>query len=112
MFISSALANTASATPATGANPLATLIQLGLIFLIFFVFLILPAQRRAKAQSQMLSSIQKGSRVVFGGMVGTVKKVVNDEVLMVEVAEGVEVKVLRSLVMQVVSDSDLTSNKK
>ena len=111
MFTTSALAGTASSASAA-ASPLATLLQFGLIFLIFFVLLIWPAQRRAKEQNRMLSAIQKGDRVVFGGMVGTVKKVVDKEVLMVEIAEGVEVKVFRSLVMQVLSDSRLENNKK
>ena len=112
MFMTSALANTASSAPVAAANPVATLLQFGLIFLIFFIFLILPGQKRAKAHAQMLSAIQKGDRIVFGGMVGTVKKVVDEEVLMVEIAEGVEVKVFRSLVVQVLSDSRLENNKK
>ena len=112
MFITSALANTTASAPSVGGDSLSWLIQIGLIFLIFFVLVILPAQRRAKEQNQMLSSIQKGDRVVFGGMVGTVKKVVDEEVLMVEIAEGVEVKVFRSFVLQVLSDSSVENNKK
>ena len=111
MFTTSALANTASSAPVAAANPLATLLQFGLIFLIFFIFLILPGQKRAKAHAQMLASIQKGDRIVFGGMVGTVKKVVDEEILMVEVAKDVEVKVLRSLVCQVVTDSSVINKK-
>ena len=111
MFTTSALANTASSAPVTAANPVATLLQFGLIFLIFFIFLILPGQKRAKAHAQMLASIQKGDRIVFGGMVGTVKKVVDEEILMVEVAKDVEVKVLRSLVCQVVTDNNVNNKK-
>ena len=105
MFTTSALASTTTSASSAGAVSLSGLVQVGLIFLIFFIFLILPAQRRAKEHNQMLISIQKGDRVVFGGIVGTVKKVVDEEVLMVEIAEGVEVKVFRSLVVQVLSDS-------
>ena len=111
MFTTSALANTASSAPVAAANPLATLLQFGLIFLIFFIFLILPGQKRAKAHAQMLSSIQKGDKVIFGGMVGTVKKVVDEEILMVEIAKDVEVKVLRALVSRVVTDSNVNNKK-
>lgn len=111
MFTTSALANTASSAPVAAANPLATLLQFGLIFLIFFIFLILPGQKRAKAHAQMLSSIQKGDKVIFGGMVGTVRKVVDEEILMVEIAKDVEVKVLRALVSQVVTDSNVNNKK-
>ena len=48
--------------------------------------------------SDMLAALRRGDRVVTGGgIIGTVTKVVNDDELQVEIAEGVRVRVLRSI---------------
>lgn len=103
-MISTALAQTA--TTATATTPdmggMRTIIQLILIFVIFYFMLIRPQQKRTKVREQMLSAIGKGNTIIFGGMEGVVTKVLNDTELMVKIADGVEVKVLRSFVSDVV----------
>ncbi|MBQ4084921.1 MAG: preprotein translocase subunit YajC [Alphaproteobacteria bacterium] len=103
-MISTALAQTAATATATTPDMggMKTIIQLILIFVIFYFMLIRPQQKRAKIREQMLSAIGKGNTIIFGGMEGVVTKVLSDTELMVKIADGVEVKVLRSFVSDVV----------
>ena len=66
MFISDAFAQSAGALPAQGSM-VGTLIQLGLIFLIFYILLIRPQQKKIRQHEAMLSAIKKGDEVVTGG---------------------------------------------
>ena len=55
----------------------------------------------------MVAAIRRGDRVVTsGGLMGTISKVVNDTEVMLEVAEGVKVRVLRGSITDIVSKSE------
>jgi preprotein translocase subunit YajC len=102
MFISPAYAQAAG-----GADGgFATLLPLVLIFVVFYFLLIRPQQKRAKDHRNMLAAVRRGDKVVTGGgIMGTVTKVVNDEELAVEIAEGIKIRVQRGLVASVQSKS-------
>ena len=104
MFISEAFAQSAGAVPAQGSMT-GTLIQLGLIFVIFYVLLIRPQQKKIKQHEAMLNSIKKGDEVITGG--GVYAKVVDDSDaydLVVEIAEGVKVKVNRATIRELLTE--------
>ena len=103
MFINPAFAQTAGA--AAEGSLSGTLIQLGLIFLIFYLLLIRPQQKKIKQHEAMLATIKKGDKIITGG--GVYAKVVNadDPVdLQVEIANGVVVTVNRGMVRELLSD--------
>ena len=78
-----------------------------LIFVVFYFLLIRPQQKKAKTHREMLGAIRRGDRIVTGGgIMGTVTKVLNDQELAVEIAEGVKIKVQRGLIAQVVSKTE------
>jgi preprotein translocase subunit YajC len=81
----------------TNSNPLVSLLPLLLIFAAFFLVFIRPQQRRARAQRALLQSIEVGDEVVTGGGIfGHVVDIDEDEdVLTLEIAEGVEIRILR-----------------
>ena len=55
----------------------------------------------------MLDALRRGDRVVTGGgIVGTVSKVVSAEEVMVDIADGVRVRVLRSTISSVLAKPD------
>jgi len=86
------------ASPAGGAA--AQFIPLILIFVIFYVFLIMPQQRRMKAHKAMLAAVVRGDTIVTnGGLIGKVKKVTDDE-LTVDLGTA-EVKIVRSMLADV-----------
>ena len=107
MFISSAFAQSAQQAAETtagfGESSLYTFIQLALIFLVFYLLLIRPQQRRIKQHKNMVENIRRGDEIVTaGGIVAKVIKVMDESnELIIEIAEGVRVKVLKSTVSTV-----------
>ena len=99
MFISAAHA-AAAAPPA--ANPLTSLAPLILIFVIFYFLLIRPQQQARKKHMEMVSAVKRGDVVVTaGGIIGKVTKVLDDSEVMVELADGVAVKVVKATLSDV-----------
>jgi preprotein translocase subunit YajC len=80
----------------------ATLLPLVLIFVVFYFLLIRPQQKRAKNHRAMLGAIRRGDKVVTGGgIMGIVTKVVNEDEVAVEIAEGIKIRVQRGLIASV-----------
>ena len=75
------------------------LLPMVLVFVVFYFLLIRPQQRKVKAHQEKLSSIVKGDEILTGGgFYGKVVKAEGDD-LWVRLAEGMEVQILRSTVM-------------
>jgi len=109
VFTATAWAQAAPGSPA-GSSPGSAgylgLIPFVLIFVLFYVMMILPQQRQRKKHQQMLDALKKGDRVVTnGGLVGAVTNIHNDLVTL-QVAENVKVKVLRSSVASLRGEDD------
>ena len=84
-----------------GLGPLLPLI---LIFVVFYFLLIRPQQKKQKAHREMLTSLRRGDRIVTnGGIIGKIVKVPGDTELILEVAEGVRVRVMRSMIADMMS---------
>ncbi len=102
MFISQALAQEVGG--AAGPGALGAFLPIILIFVVFYFLLIRPQQKKLKQHKEMLAAIRRGDRIVTGGgIVGTVSKVIDDNELQVEIAEGVRVRVHRALISGVVA---------
>jgi preprotein translocase subunit YajC len=85
-------------------NTLMQFAPLVLIFVVFYFFLIRPQQQKAKEHKTMLGALRRGDRVVTGGgIVGTIAKVIDDESVMVEIADNLRVRVIRSSITTVLS---------
>jgi preprotein translocase subunit YajC len=102
-----------AAAQATGtASPTNTLMQMAplvLIFVVFYFLLIRPQAKRAKEHKAMVGALSAGDEVVTGGgILGKVAEV-SDQFLVVEVAEGVQVKVQRHTVTQVLPKGSVKS---
>lgn len=90
LLISPALAQAAGAPQ---PSPWQLPIMLGVFFLIFWLFIIRPQSKRAKEHRAMLGALAKGDEVVTsGGLAGRVDDV-GDAFVVVEIADGVKVKV-------------------
>ena len=66
-----------------------------LMFAIFYFLLIRPQQKKAKAHKQLLSSIKKGDRVVSSGGLHGLVTGLTDDVVTMEIAPKIRVKVSR-----------------
>jgi len=82
------------------------------IFVLFYFLLIRPQQKRAKAHQTMVSAVKRGDTVVLSsGMIGKVTRVETDEA-MVEVAQGVNVRVVKSMIADVRDRTAIAANDK
>jgi preprotein translocase subunit YajC len=83
-----------------------------LLFGIFYFLLIRPQQQRVKAHQQMVEAVRRGDTVVTaGGLVGKVAKVKDDGEIMVEIADNVQVRVVRSTLSEVRSKGGDVKNE-
>ncbi len=104
MFISSAFAQTAPAAAAAGGDmqsSLMSMLPLVLMFVVLYFVMIRPQMRKQKEHRTMIEALAKGDEIVTsGGLLGKVTKM-GDSYLSLEVANGVELQVQRSAVVQV-----------
>ncbi|MBQ8557932.1 MAG: preprotein translocase subunit YajC [Alphaproteobacteria bacterium] len=112
MFISEAMAQTAETATQVNNAPMPdgmkVLVQIGLIFIVLYFFLLRPQQKRMKEHQAKLAGIVKGTTVVVNGIIGKVTAVKDNE-LTVEIASGVTITVIRDYVSQVIENN---KNKK
>lgn len=85
----------AADAPSAAAGGLASLIPLLLIFVIFYFLLIRPQQKRVKEHKAMIDSLKKGDQIITGGGIYGKITDVKDDKLIVEIADGVRIKVRR-----------------
>lgn len=82
-------------------------LPLVLIFVVFYFLLIRPQQRKARDHRTTLDALRRGDRVVTGGgIIGTVVRVDSPNEVVVDIADGVRVRVVRSTITSVVSKPD------
>jgi len=76
-----------------------TLIMMGLMILVFWLFMIRPQAKKAKKQKDFISNLQKGDKIVtIAGIHGTINKVNEDGTLNIEVSPGSYVKIEKSAI--------------
>lgn len=106
MFVSTAFAQ--EATSVGGApDAMLQLLPIVLIFVVFYFLLIRPQQKKMKQHKEMLGALRRGDRIVTGGgIIGTITKVVDDNEVQVEIAEGVRVRVQRPAISGVLAKTE------
>jgi preprotein translocase subunit YajC len=109
VFISEAFAQSAPAATASdgplgalgGLGGLGGMLPLVLMFVVLYFVMIRPQMKRQKEHKAMIDALAKGDEVVTsGGVLGKVSKM-GDTFVAVEVANGVEIQIQRSAVVQV-----------
>ncbi|MCR4404819.1 MAG: preprotein translocase subunit YajC [Candidatus Acetothermia bacterium] len=91
------------AEPAAGgglSGLIPTILFLLVFIALFYFMLIWPQRRRQKQHRELLENLKRGDQVVTsGGIVGTVKRVDKDEIIL-EVEEGMSLKVLKGAIVE------------
>lgn len=103
MFISSAFAQTAPAAAAGGdaQSSLMSMLPIILMFVVLYFVMIRPQMKKQKEHKAMVEALAKGDEVVTaGGVLGRVSSV-GENFIGVEIANGVEIQLQRSAVVQV-----------
>ncbi len=110
MFVTPAYAQAGGGS--AGGDP-GFIVVMILLFAVMYFFIIRPQKKKTKQHKETLASIRRGDRVVTGGgIVGTVSKVVDEEELVVEIANGIKVRVKRALVATVLSKTEPVAEAK
>lgn len=82
-------------------STLMSMLPLVLMFVVLYFVMIRPQMKKQKEHKAMIDALAKGDEVVtVGGVLGKVSKM-GDSYVSLEVANGVEVQVQRSAVVQV-----------
>ena len=90
LFVSDAMAQSGQATGAQQFTSIAMMVGL---FVIFYLLLIRPEQKRRKEHQNMVAGLAKGDEIVtMGGMLGKITAV-GDNFLTVQVAKDIEIKI-------------------
>jgi preprotein translocase subunit YajC len=85
-----------------GSDMVMSLLPFVLIFVIMYFLILRPQQRRVKQHQEMVKNLRRGDTIITsGGLVGKVTKVFDDDQVEVEIADGVRVRQMRSMVSDV-----------
>lgn len=99
MFISPAYAQGAAGG---GSEMLMSLLPFVLIFVIMYFLILRPQQKRVKQHQELVKNVRRGDTVITsGGLIAKVTKVVDDEQIEVEIADGVRIRQMRQMISDV-----------
>ena len=77
----------------------AAVLVFALIFVIMYFLILKPQQKKLKDHQELVKNIRRGDTVVTnGGLVGKVTKVVDDDQIEVEIADGVRIRQMRQMI--------------
>jgi len=92
-----------------GGGGMSFLIMMVVIFGIMYLFMIRPQQKRQKELVKFRQGLQSGDKIVTaGGIFGTVKEV-KETYILVEIDNGVSIRVDKSMIMR--DSSDVATQK-
>jgi len=98
MFITPAYAQAAGGTN----DMIMSLLPFVGIFVIMYFLILRPQQKRVKAHQELVKNVRRGDTVVTsGGIVAKVTKVIDDEQIEIELADGVRARQVRSMISDV-----------
>lgn len=95
---------------AGSSDMLMSLVPFVLIFVIMWFLIIRPQQKRVKSHQEMIKNVRRGDTVVTsGGIIAKVSKV-DDAEIEAEIADGVRIKLVKSMIQDVRSKSEPVKN--
>ncbi|MCB9174413.1 MAG: preprotein translocase subunit YajC [Flavobacteriales bacterium] len=90
-----------------GGGGMQTLIMFGLIFVVFYFFMIRPQVKKQKEQKQFREALKKGDKIVtIGGIHGKIEQV-NDDTAIIEVEGGNRLKIEKSAIAKEFSSEEM-----
>src|SRR3954471_7643145 len=99
MWVTPAFAQSFGGSSAT--DLVSMLLPFVLIFVIMYFLILRPQRQQMRRKEEMLKAVRRGDTVVTnGGIVGKVTKVVDDNEVELQIAEGVKVRAVRSLIAE------------
>jgi preprotein translocase subunit YajC len=91
----------AGATPPLGGFDVMRFVPFLLIFVVFYFLLFKPQNDKMKKQKQMQAGLVLGDQVLTNsGIFGKVSKLIDDQEILLEIAEGVKVRCLKQVIVE------------
>ena len=82
-----------------------------LIFGVFYILLIKPQQKKVKLHREMLNNLKRGDKIITsGGIIGIISKVSDSKEMLVEISDGVEIKIASGMVADLYSVPKIEKN--
>lgn len=104
MFISPAYAQSAGGG---AADVLPQLMLMAAVFVVFYFLLIRPQQKKVKEHKAMIEALKRGDRVVTtGGLIGTIQRIVSDREALLEIGDGVRVRIMRAMISEILAKTE------
>lgn len=94
---------------AAGGSPLSMLLPFVLIFAVFYFIVIMPAKKQQKKKDAMIAGLKKGDRIVTGGGIHGTVATVEDQSLLIKVAENTKIRISKSAVAGLVGSDGTPS---
>ena len=83
----------AQAAGGDATSMLTSLLPFALIFVIMYFLILRPQQKRVKDHAELVKNLRRGDTIVTsGGLVGKVTKVVDDDQVEMEIADGIRIR--------------------
>ncbi len=99
-----------AAEPSGGLAFFLQIFPLLLIFVIFYMLMIRPQQKRMREHAATIAAVKKGDQVITGGGIrGRVTKVMDEDVE-VEIGPGVKVRIVKATLSHVVRQANKPAN--
>lgn len=112
MFNMDVIRNQVVAQSQGGGGFLELLFPLIIVFAIFYFLMIRPQQKQMKKHKEMLDNLKRGDQIVTnGGIIGKIYQI-NGNLVMLEVADDVRIKVLKNQIAGLFSFENNNNTKK
>jgi preprotein translocase subunit YajC len=105
MFATNAYAMAGGAQQQGGGSGMEGIVMLVIMFAIFYLLLIRPQQKRAKQHKELVENLKTGDQVVSAGGIHGKVVAVQEDIVTLEVASNVRIKINRSSVVGTKTDS-------
>ena len=110
MFFDTPAYAQAAADGGSSMGALGSFLPLILIFVVFYFLLIRPQQKRQKQHMAMIDALKAGDNILTnGGIFGTITSVIDAQTFLVEIGNGVKVKVAKGGIAAKVDSSQSTT---
>ena len=92
----------AQAAGGDATSMITSLLPFALIFVIMYFLILRPQQKRVKDHAELVKNRRRGDTIITsGGMVGKVTKVVDDDQVEIEIADGIRIRQMRQMITAV-----------
>lgn len=89
---------------AAGGSQYTSLIMMGLIFVVMYFFMIRPQQKKQKELAKFRNELKRGDKVITAGGIFAKVRDIKDNVAVIEIANGVEISIDKSMLLRDASD--------